>query len=255
MCPRARVRDRIEIERVCLVVESHDLEVVHQFPEVELPKGTVRLYDVYQSNNSANKVMQYAVDRFGREFVKKFPFLWTEEHAYYLLMPYEHYKGKVVGYLGRHIYIDSGPRRFVQRAPGDYLYNQHILATYGGRYLFVVESPMDAAVLGCVASRNNKLSEKQTNLLKVSGKDIVLVPDYKKDEWGPYLETARANNWFVSVPEWPGRANPESERTTDIGQSVKKNGLLYTIELMMKATTRNTGPKGSAVNLLTQRSV
>lgn len=234
--------------------EGTDLEVVHQFPEVELPTGSVPLMDIYRDHKSAHKVATYARDRFGKDFVEKFPFFWTEEHAYYLIMPYIHYQDKIVGYLGRHIYLDGG-RRFIQRAPSDYLYNQHLLAQYSARYLFVVESPMDAALLGCVAARNDRLTEKQINLLKVSGKDIVMVPDYKKGEWEGFVKTARDNGWYVSTPHWPGRANPDSEKTTDIGQSVIKNGLLYTIELMMKATSRNTGPKGSVVNFLTQRSV
>jgi len=235
-----------------MVARDTTLEVVHQFPEVELPVGSVLLYDIYLKNNSANKVMTYAVDRFGRNFAKQFPFYWSEEHAYYLIMPYLHYKDKVVGYLGRHIYIESGSKRFIQRAPGDYMYNQHLLASYSARYLFVVESPMDAAHLGCLAVRNDRLTEKQINLLKVSGKDVVLVPDYKKTEWEGFLETAEKNKWWVCTPKWPGKDNPDPLKTTDIGQSIKKNGLLYTIDLMMKATTRQYS---AAKNLLTQRSI
>ncbi len=219
--------------------EGTDLEVAHQFPEVELPAGSMLLMDAYQENKAANKVMAYAVERFGRDFVKKFPFYWTEEHAYYLIMPYLHYQDKIVGYLGRHIYLEKGGKRFIQRAPSDYLFNQHMLRTYSARYLFVVESPMDAAHLGCVAVRNDQLTEKQLNLLKVSGKDIVVVPDFKKGEWDGFVDTAEDNQWFVSIPNWTGRTNPDPLKTTDIGQSVKKDGLLYTIELMMKATTRN----------------
>ena len=219
--------------------KSTDLEVVHQFPEIELPAGSQLLYDVYRKSKAASKVMTYAHGRFGREFVERFPFYWTEEYAYYLIMPYLHYKDRVVGYLGRHIYREAGPKRFIQRAPGDYLFNQHLLTHYAARYLFVVESPMDAALLGCVAARNDRLTEKQINLLKVSGKDIVMVPDYKKGEWEGFAETADTHGWFVSLPEWSGRTNPDPLKTTDIGQSVVKDGLLYTIELLMQATTRN----------------
>jgi hypothetical protein len=98
---------------------------------------------------------------------------------------------------------------------------------------------MDAALLGCVASRNDRLTEKQINLLKVSGKDIVLVPDYKAGEFSEYLRQAKDNNWFVSVPKWTGKDNPDILRTADIGSSIVKDGLLFTIQLMMQATTRN----------------
>jgi hypothetical protein len=219
--------------------QGANVEVVHQFPETGLPKGSMPLLDIYQSNKTASKIMAYAVARFGKEFIKKFPFQWSEEHPYYLILPYFHYQDKIVGYLGRHIYVKSGGKRFIQRAPGDYLYNQHLLSSYTARYLFVVESPMDAVQLGCVAARNDTLTKKQLNLLRVSGKDIVMVPDFKKGEWGGFLKIAQDNNWFMSIPKWPGNSNPESMKTTDIGQSIIKNGLLYTIDLLMKATTRN----------------
>lgn len=234
--------------------DGKELEVVHQFPEVELPPGSRRLLEVYQTDRFANEVMAYGFERFGRTFMEKFPFYWTpKKYSRYLLMPFEHYKGRIVGYLGRHIDNVHGARRFIQRAPADYLYNQHLLTSYSARYLFVVESPMDAMLLGCVAVRNDRLTEKQINLLKVSGKDIVVVPDYKKGEWEGIVKQAHDNNWFVSIPDWPGGKQKASNlRTTDIGQSVNNNGLLYTIELMMQATTRN--PK-RIETFMAQRSV
>ena len=219
--------------------KGEELPVVHTFPEVELPEGSVLLKDAYLKNTSANKVMTYTHGRMGREFADNFPLYWTEKHPYYVILPYYHYKEKIVGYLGRHIYHTKGPKRFIQRAPNDYLFNQHLLRNYNARYLFVVESPFDAALLGCVAARNDRLTNKQINLLKVSGKDIVMVPDCKAGESTEFVRQAEENNWFVSIPKWTGNHNPDILRTTDIGQSVTKNGLLYTIELMMKGATRN----------------
>jgi len=219
--------------------KGEELDVVHTFPEVELPNGSVLLVDIYESNTTAQKVMKYAHKRFGSDFCRTFPLYWTEEHPYFLIMPYFHYKDKIVGYLGRHIYHTHGAKRFIQRAPNDYLFNQHLLSTYSARYLFVVESPMDAALLGCVAARNDRLTERQINLLKVSGKDIVMVPDCKVGESSEFVRQAEDQKWFVSVPNWTGKANPASLKTTDIGRSITKDGLLFTIELLMKRTTRN----------------
>jgi len=174
--------------------QGKSLEVVHTLPEVELPDGCHLLLDVYKGNKSANKVMQYARGRMGRQFVEDFPLYWTEKHPYYVIMPYFHYKDKIT---------------------------------------------MDAVLLGCVAARNDRLTEKQINLLKVSGKDIVMVPDCKTGEYTEFLRQAEENNWFVAIPEWTGKSNPDSLKTTDIGRSVVKDGLLFTIELMMKGATRN----------------
>jgi len=235
-----------------MVERGDDLDVVYKFPEVSLPEGSQLLLDVYMQSKTASKVMKYAHARMGRNFVENFPLYWTEKYPYYVIMPYFHYKDKIVGYLGRHIYRESGPKRFIQRAPGDYLFNQHKLSTYGGRYLFVVESPMDAALLGCVAARNDRLTEKQINLLKVCGKDIVMVPDCKIGESNEFVRQAEENKWFVSVPKWTGQMNPDKLKTTDIGQSIVKDGLLFTIEILMKATTRHYV---SAKAILGQQSV
>ena len=102
-----------------------------------------------------------------------------------------------------------------------------------------VESPMDAALLGCVAARNDRLTEKQINLLKVSGKDIVMVPDFKAGEYSEFLRQAEDNGWFIANPKWTGKDNPAILKTTDIGRSIVKDGLLFTIQLMMQGTTRN----------------
>lgn len=219
--------------------QGKTLEVVHTFPEVELPEGSYLLRDIYLDHTSANKVMTYAHGRMGRSFCDTFPLYWTEKHPYYVIMPYFHYKDRIVGYLGRHIYHKSGPKRFIQRAPSDYLFNQHLLTTYSARYLFVVESPMDAALLGCVAARNDRLTDKQINLLKVSGKDIVMVPDCKVGESNEFVRQAKENGWFITIPKWTGKDNPKILRTTDIGRSIVKDGLLFTIQLMMKGTTQN----------------
>ena len=218
--------------------KGEELEVVHTFPEMELPEGSQPLMDVYQQDRAANQVMQFAVSRMG-SLVTERQLYWSSKHPFHLIIPYFHYRDKIVGYLGRSISHNSGRRRFIQRAPSDYMYNQHLLATYSARYLFVVESPMDAMLLGCLAARNDRLTEKQVNLLKVSGKDIVMVPDQKRGEWEGFIEHATDNNWYIAVPDWGGRHNPGPLRATDIGGSVQTKGLLFTIKCLMQSTTRN----------------
>ena len=217
--------------------EEEQLDVVWKFPEVSLPPNSQPLLNVYQSETAANKVMEYAVRRVGT-FVKNLPFYWSPEHPYFLLIPYLHYGNKVIGWLGRHIYRKSGPKRFIQHAPSDYVFNQHLISAYSARYLFVVESPLDAMLLGCVAVRNDRMTERQENLLKVSGKDIVLVPDLKQGESGGFLEIAERNQWFVSIPDFAG-TTAKAHRKSDLADSVVSNGLLYTIEAVMGGTTRN----------------
>ena len=83
---------------------------------------------------------------------------------------------------------------------------------------------MDAIALDCVATRGNRMTQKQVNLLKVSGKDIVLLPDY--DEPWEFYKAAKENDWFISRPNF-------GSRKTDVMKSVARNGLLLTTELVM----------------------
>lgn len=211
--------------------DDGELDVVYTFPEVKLPSDTQPLFDVYQTDYRANKVAKYVAERIG-PIGKNLPLFWSPEHPYHLIIPYKHYRNKVVGYLGRHIYRKSGGKRFIQRAPNDYIFNQHIVSTHTARYLFVVESPLEALMLRCLGVRNDRLTERQVNLLKVSGKDIVLIPDQKKGEWEAFYQTAVDNDWYIAVPEWKGHVS-------DITDSVKVYGLLYTLESIMNATTKN----------------
>ena len=162
-----------------VVEEGEELEVSWKFPEARLPKDTIMLTQAFDEHSGAYKVFSYLSKRI-RGYARELPFLWSPEHPYYLIIPYQHY-GKTVGYLGRHIYKQTGDR-FIQHSPSDYMFNQHLISTHAAKYMFVVESPLDAWLLNCLGSRNAALTTKQTNLLKVSGKDIVLIPDLKSGE-------------------------------------------------------------------------
>lgn len=217
--------------------EEKEIEVAWKFPSCKLPKDCQLLVDVAESNMSANKVMAYATKTRGLgRLVKQLPLMWSPAYPYHMIIPYQH-NSKIVGYLGRHIYRTTG-RRFIQRAPKDYTFNQHIIHQYGARYLLVVESPLDALLLDCLAIRNDRLTEKQINLLKVSGKEIVLIPDRKEGEWKGFFSAAKENNWFVSVPMWPG-SYERVHRASDIADCMRKHGMLLTIETIIKAATRN----------------
>lgn len=210
-----------------------ELTVVYQFPEVELPEGATFLIEAYKKDKRAEKVLRALVRRI-RSYVEDYTFLWTPKHPYHYILPYFHYKDKIVGYLGRDIRKGVN-NRFIQRSPRDYLFRQHVLNTYRPRYLLVIESPIDALLLNGIGTRSNVLTEKQVNLLKTSGKDIIVVPDRKrKGDWEGYLAVAKEQNWFVSVPDW-GAARD----CGDPGDSVSKNGLLYTAETIVKSASRN----------------
>lgn len=205
---------------------TKDLEVVFKFPTMELPEGSQLLYTAAKTNRTANKVFRVLAKKDPAN-VDKFPYMWAQgKYSYYYLIPFFHYHGQIVGYVGRHVYAETGEKRFIGASPTDYLFNQHIISSYRAKYLIVVESPMDAIALGSLAARGSRLTEKQVNLLKVSGKEIVLLPDIKGSEWKWFLETASENNWLIACPEF-------SHSISDVMRSVARNGLLLTTEIVM----------------------
>ena len=212
--------------------EEKEIVVAYSFPEIDLPAKTQLLRDAATGGEKrAMEVADYVIDR-TRSLINRFPFMWSPMHPYHFIIPYEHYRGRIVGYVGRSV-RPNAKKRFIGKAPQDYVFNQHLLSTNNAKYLFIVESPLDAISLQCLATRSARLTEKQMNLIKVSGKVPVLIPDLKANESGAFFEAAKKNNWYLSIPDW------ERTGATDITDSVKKGGLLYTIDAVMKGTTRN----------------
>jgi len=212
--------------------EEKEIVVAYSFSEIALPTKTQLLRDAaIDGEKRAREVADYVIGR-TRSLIDRFPFMWSPMHPYHFIIPFEHYRGKIVGYVGRSV-RPNAKKRFIGKSPQDYVFNQHLLATHNAKYLFVVESPLDAISLQCVATRNARLTEKQVNLIKVSGKTPVFIPDLKSGEAHSFFEIAEKNNWYLSIPNW------ERSGSTDITDSVKKCGLLYTIDAVMRGTTRN----------------
>lgn len=215
------------------IKEDKPLEVSWRFPEGSLPEGSMMLLEAAREHTEALDVLAYLKQRkVPPNKIRGFDFVWTPKHPYHLIIPYIHHD-TIVGYVGRSIRKSgSGSDRFIQNSPSDYIFNQHLLRTYTSKYLFVVEAPLDAISLECLAIRNDRLTKKQANLLQVSGKDVVLIPDLKEGEWKGFFEEAKDHNWYLSIPDW-------GEGIGDVQESITKSGLLYTITCVMRGTTRN----------------
>jgi len=214
-----------------IIGEDADLEVVNSFPEVDLPDDSMLLAEAAKKNKYALAVFDYILGR-DPSRVREFTFMWSPKHRNYLIIPFFHYE-KVVGFVGRNIYAKEGGERFIGYAPKDFMFNQDLLSRQSAKYVFVVESPIDAITLECLATRGDRLTTKQINLLKVSGKEPVLIPDLKKNEGDYFLELANENKWHMSCPDF-GRPG-----VTDLGAIVKYLGLLRTIEIIVENITTN----------------
>lgn len=223
---KALIRDR----RGNVVGIEEDLDVVTRFHPCELPEGSDLLAEQAEKYPAARMVLNYLNQR-GPFLIDKYPFCWTQKLPNTLLIPYVH-GNIIVGYLGRNIYAKEGdPNRFIQRAPTDFMFNQNSLNSDEINTI-VVEAPLDAIAVEGVATRGSKFTQKQVNLLRVSGKEPILVPDFKRGEWGNYLETAETYQWSISIPDWAGKLK-------DVGESITRNGLLFTTVSIVQGATKN----------------
>jgi len=212
------------------VVAQEQLEIVTSFPEISLPTGAIPLIDAAEGNNDALSVLEYLLRRW-EGYPEYYNFYWTPKATNSLLIPFLH-KQKIIGYTSRDVTVKSGRGRYYQRCPADFMFNQDNIFNNEENMAIIVESPLDAIALGCYASRESHLTKKQINILNASGKEIILVPDQRKKEYEPFLNTAIENNWSISVPSW-------GSSLLDAGDSIKKNGALYTLDAIVSSASKN----------------
>lgn len=215
-----------------VIGQEERLETVTKFPDVELPERCEILSEVATQDKRAQRVQDYLLNKRGEVYRDLYPFLWTPEKPDFLIIPYLHYKDQVVGYLGRDITKTTGKDRFIQRAPQDYMFGQHTLFQKSARYVLVMESPLAAIALRGVATRGSTFTDKQINLLKISGREPILVPDKIKRETSSYLDTAESNKWRIAVPK-------DDKGIKDPGDMIRRYGVLYTMEYLVSNATFN----------------
>lgn len=211
---------------------QRDEEFIRDFPEVALPSKTELLWDAKSSN--ALEAQQYVLDR--GIFYQEYPFCWSPKYPKHVIIPFLHHN-KVVGWIGRKF---DGTKEFAHIKspdwPTDYMLNQHQLFKYP--IVLVQEGTFDAIALKSLCTFGNTLSKRQINLLKSAHRTICLLPDYHKEEWRNYWQVAKENHWCLAAPEWPGDDGYSSvDHIKDAGDSIRRNGLLYTLETVMESMT------------------
>jgi hypothetical protein len=209
-------------------------EIASDFPKIALPEGSQLLWTA--STKDALDCQRYVLDR-GR-FHNQHPFVWSPKYRRHVIYPCEH-KGKIVAWIGRK--IDPGKESAhvkCQGSPSDYMFNQDQIYRYPT--VLVTEGIFDAIAVQGLCTFGSTLTRKQINLLNASlGKSrrIALLPDYQKDEWRPYWQTAKENGWYLSCPKWVRYAG--EPHIKDASDSVKLNGSLLTMECVMKGITND----------------
>jgi hypothetical protein len=126
--------------------------------------------------------------------------------------------GKIVGYTGRKI-TEGKPKYLTDAQPG-YVFNIDN-QTEDREYLIVVEGQFDAIAVDGVAIMSNDPNPTQIARINQLGKKVIVVPDRDKPG-AKMIETALANNWSVSIPDW-------EDDVKDCADAMKRYGRLYTL--------------------------
>jgi hypothetical protein len=237
-------------------LKERPAEVVLDFPEMKLPTGSIALRDA--TTVDGLNVQHYVNERC-KYFKHKAAFAWaTNRYKRYVIIPFFDRENKIIGWIARK--IDDG-KEFAHikcpKFPTHYMLNQHHRYKYD--IVLVVEGAFDALALDALCTFGNVISDKQANLLnqlKAAGKKIVLLPDFKKDEWRSYWNAAKRNGWYIAAPVYPGDDGySPADYIKDPGDSIKRNGVIYTLDAIMKSITDNYDMAAAFIEGRSDRSV
>lgn len=157
-----------------------------------------------------------------------YTWMWSDSPGYTdrVLIPYYH-DGQVVGWTARK--ITDGNLKYLTSAQPSYVFN---LSTqpYSRHYIIVVEGPIDAIAVDGIAVMSNEINEAQIARINAQGKEVIVVPD--RDQAGAkLLNTAIAQSWSASLPEWDNNIK-------DVADAVEKYGRIYTLYTILKYRKR-----------------
>lgn len=205
-------------------------DINKDFQEVKMPAGARPINDwINEKSPPALFVesLEYLISR-GDPIYNGWEYYWTNDSYYSLnqrvLIPFKS-KGKTVGWTGRKFTTNSKISRYYSKQPKEYMFNQDILSSTSLQHIFLVEGVFDAIAINGIALLGNVLTEQQIQVLKSSGKQIILIPD-RNNPGKRLVEQAIEQNWQVSIPDW-------DRNITDCAAATERYGKLYTIYSIM----------------------
>lgn len=222
-------------EKLDISVKVNEPDVIIEFDEIKLPKGSRRIEEWAQEENPPPeflKAITYLHSR-GSAVFNGWQYYWTADNKFSMnqriIIPFFHHS-KIVGYTARRFTDNEKLSKYYGKTPQDYMFNQDKLEN-DDPFIFLVEGILDAVAIKGVAVLGNNLTEKQINLLNQCKKDIILVPDRNK-AGEKLLEQVLDNKWYVSIPDWDTNVD-------DVARATKRYGRLYTLESIMATKSKN----------------
>jgi len=200
-----------------------------KFKEETLPQGAMPFSYWLKPENFREEfapVADYVANR-GIDIFQAYDYHWTPETStdYYdinkrVIIPFR-WEDKIVGFMGRDT-TGTLKHRYFGSVQKNYIFNTESIEPEN-EYIFVCEGSFDALAINGVAMLGDKVSAEQAEWLNNTGKKIVVVPDREK-LGGKLVDTAMAQGWYVSFPEWGSDL-----RIKDAAQAVQELGKIYTM--------------------------
>ena len=206
-------------------IPNDNIPVFTEFSTFSMPDNWQMLWET-----GNEEVKHYLMDKTGGA-IQSSTILYDPNTPSCYIVPFIHNE-EVVGYVKRDITAKKGGGRMDGYAPPQYMAGQDRIFDSNRKYMIVVESPLDAMLLSGIGVRSNVLTKSQVKLLKMSGKTIVLVPDYNKEEAAGFIKVAQENDWYLSAPF------SNDLRFKDIGDVIKDGGMLHSMQQIMLHRTK-----------------
>ena len=143
------------------------------------------------------------------------------------IIPY-YYNSDIIGWSAR-TYYETKRMKYINQFPSNILYNIDILNDNDLDIIYVTEGPINAGMIGGVATNHYTMKDHQIDILTRSKKKIVIVPDRDKDGM-KMIEQAIQCGFSVSLPPWGSYLDENGDRKliSDVEQAVRIYGRLYT---------------------------
>lgn len=184
------------------------------------------------------KVVQKIAER-NVALLSTFDLYWTPETEMNLndryIIPFWMHE-RIVGYTARITWKNSR-MKYLNQYPENILYNFDLLNDDTASNVYVTEGPIDAELIGGVATCHFTIRENQLDWLNQCGKNIIIVPDRDKDG-RKMVEQAIQNGYSVAFPNWGMFEDEDGNNRLihDVDEAVKKYGRLYNMYMITQAT-------------------
>lgn len=203
------------------------------FTEKPLPEGSLPISDWISSGyleevaEELEPVIDYVYSR-GLDPISE-NFYWSPAPGYSnrVILPF-FYNGKIVGNTARK--ITEGRPKYLSDQHPSFVYNIDAQKEEY-KYVFVVEGPFDALMIGGVALLTNEVSEQQSRIINNIGKEVIVIPDQDKPGL-VLLDQAVKLGWKVSFPNW-------DHTVKDCADAVFNYGKLFVVVDAIKTATNN----------------